>query len=96
MSDTSYKIKVMQAFEDGEEIECSINSIVWSGNDSPRWNWKEYIYRVKKKTVKMYKYAFLAEEGWEDSIYYYKDDSEFEKDSTVSDYKRLDYSVIEV
>jgi len=50
MSSAAEKIKVMQAFEDGAEIEVSHKGVRdWNANINPAWNWDIYIYRVAEK-----------------------------------------------
>lgn len=49
---TEYKIQVMQAFLDGEEIEFNpCRSLGWTlwGLGQPNWNWGEHSYRIKPK-----------------------------------------------
>lgn len=41
-------IEVMQAYDRGEQIEESIDGIVWFACE-PIWNWDKCDYRVKKK-----------------------------------------------
>lgn len=46
--DTKYMISVMQAYEDGKEIEfrCRKDD-AWSACPIPTWNWQHWDYRVK-------------------------------------------------
>ena len=48
------KIEVMQAFERGEEIECSWTNCgtKWEIVNSPSWDWTSYLYRIKPKPKK--------------------------------------------
>ena len=48
------KIKVMEAFERGEEIEHRdrLNDM-WFESNSPAWNWREFEYRIKPKQKKV-------------------------------------------
>lgn len=50
---TSKMIKVMQAYERGEQIEMhaldAFNDDVWDDISMPLWNWAEIEYRVKPK-----------------------------------------------
>lgn len=48
---TAEKIAVMQAFEDGEKIECAdlCRPNNWTGLKHPLWNWQDYKYRIKPK-----------------------------------------------
>lgn len=49
MSDTSYKIKVMQAFEEGAGIEgCLRRENSWAPCEVPAWDWVRCDYRVKQ------------------------------------------------
>jgi hypothetical protein len=45
------KIEVMEAFERGEEIECSWTNCgtKWEIVKSPSWDWTSYLYRIKPK-----------------------------------------------
>jgi hypothetical protein len=50
MTTTSDKIKVMQAFERGEDIEAlnhNAPSCGWFAIDVPTWSWDKYNYRIK-------------------------------------------------
>lgn len=100
MSDIEYKIKIMQCFSEGAEIEYSDNGgTLWMEAIEPTWNWRCIEYRVKKEKVKMYKYAFKYSHRWEDSMYFYKDDADFldgDKKSNIDGFKRLDYTMIEI
>ena len=48
-NNTKAKIEVMQAFEDGKDIELhnGSNTGHWSGISDPSWDWPNFIYRVK-------------------------------------------------
>lgn len=46
MSSTEYKIKVMQAHEDGAAIQKCIRG-EWVSDSVPSWNWANGAYRVK-------------------------------------------------
>lgn len=51
-NDTKYKISVMQAFEDGKEIEelCTlIEGSNWITVSNPAWNWDHFTYRIKSE-----------------------------------------------
>ena len=55
-STTAGKIVVMQAFDDGKQIQCMLNceEIIWVDfNNAGRaiWNWEKFKYRVKPETV---------------------------------------------
>ena len=53
----SEKIKVMQYFEQGGEVECrrmySPPSTKWEANDNPQWDWITFEYRIKPKPVEL-------------------------------------------
>ena len=54
---TIERIKVMQAFVDGAEIqECRRDNDKWNTVSPPHWNWVDYTYRIKplKKIVPLY------------------------------------------
>ena len=57
------KIKVMQAFERGEEIEVSyVKQAKWTDIANPDWSWGAYNYRIKskpKQTVTIEKWLCL-------------------------------------
>lgn len=53
MSTTKEKIAVMQAFEDGKEVELE-GSIQWLPANNPNWNWAETNYRVKPEPMVLY------------------------------------------
>lgn len=45
-----YKISVMQAFKERKTIEYQYKGTQsWFTSASPKWNWGEYIYRVKEE-----------------------------------------------
>ncbi len=48
MSTTAEKIAVMQAFEDGKEIQYKEQySTAWLGAATPNWDWRYLEYRIK-------------------------------------------------
>lgn len=48
--DTVEMIKVMQAYEDGVEIEwSSFLGGAWHSAGNPTWDWSHYTYRIKKQ-----------------------------------------------
>jgi len=49
MTTTAEKIKVMQAFEDGAEIELAIGDSEWDPAGTPEWDWIHFNYRVAEK-----------------------------------------------
>lgn len=49
MTDTAYKIKVMQAFEDGKTIQENDAATGWRDNPDPTWNWQYTKYRIKPR-----------------------------------------------
>ena len=61
MKTTAEMIEVMQAYDRGEQIEESIDGIVWFACE-PIWNWGKCDYRVKKKVYVPFETAeeFLA------------------------------------
>ena len=63
------KIKVMQHYEIGGEIECAgINSNDWELNKFPLWNWMSYDYRIKEPKQKVTIEKWLCKSG-ENSFY---------------------------
>ncbi len=50
-SDLDYKIRVMQAFKEGKEIESyDTNGFeIWNLDKNPTWNWYFYNYRIKQE-----------------------------------------------
>lgn len=46
---TRERIAVMQAWAEGEEIECCDRNDEWKPCLSPAWNWVDFEYRVKPK-----------------------------------------------
>jgi hypothetical protein len=49
---TREMIEVMEAYENGAEIECKykyIKNYNWEIVEHPAWNWTEAIYRVKQE-----------------------------------------------
>lgn len=51
MTTTAEKIAVMQAFEDGKEIEHSANGVFWGQSQTPTWNWEALHYRIKPEPL---------------------------------------------
>lgn len=50
---TVEKIKVMQAYLDGKQIErMSSENPDWRLSENPTWDWGYFSYRVKKNTIK--------------------------------------------
>jgi len=52
MKTTREKIEVMQAFEDGEDVQygyCGETDTVWQNVPNPNWNWVDFDYRIKPK-----------------------------------------------
>ncbi len=96
---TKEKIKVMQAFEDGEAVEYqSKGNAMWSMATSPNWDWAGYVFRIKpKKKVRKYLYAYEDDGDWKISKHFYLDVSAFnEKNPEIEYYKRIDSIFIEV
>ena len=50
MKTTKEMIEVMQAYENGEQIEFSDMYTKWDDINNPAWNWGICDYRVKSKT----------------------------------------------
>ena len=55
-STTAGKMAVMQAYEDGKEIQCRLAGDDWwcwvdSEHGVPRWGWGQSEYRIKPQTV---------------------------------------------
>lgn len=48
---TAGKIAVMQAYEDGKEIEIIKNGVAVPLEHSPKWDWLCIDYRIKPQTV---------------------------------------------
>lgn len=50
---TKEKIEVMQAYEDGKQIECrqiiakAIGDVEWEDSKEPTWDWVMFDYRIK-------------------------------------------------
>lgn len=64
MKKTRDMIEVMQAFENGAEIECALNCYVnkkWDDTKNPKWDWRDYDYRVKGTS----EYIPFTFEDWE-------------------------------
>lgn len=92
---TQEKIAVMQHFEDGGEIEFTINSVDWKDttiNDvdwkdtvDPTWNWSVYDFRIKPAKPKD---IWVNEYGDTSHCYFSKTEAEkahyFAKDFTAS------------
>jgi len=74
MSNTAYKIKVMQAFEDGEEIEYFQEGSVWQIATTPSWDWLRKSYRIKSQPKDIWVNEF--KEGLRDEVYCTKEAAE--------------------
>ena len=71
MKTTKEKIKIMQAFEDGEDTQLRLNNKWILLCDAPIWNWEFHDYRIKpKEKVKLYKWAIYdsRRSKWTESI----------------------------
>ena len=80
MSDTAYKIKVMQAFEDGKKIQSSYGG-KWEDNCDPRWDWPKVEYRIKPEPLELWVNFFPNNLPLtEGSLYVHVDEEEAEKD----------------
>jgi len=66
MTTTEEKIKVMQAFTDGEEVQYTYrgNTPCWKCAPDPCWDWERFNYRVKPRKIKMYAYLADARLEW--------------------------------
>ena len=51
MKTTKEMIKVMQAYERGEQVQLLSISGNWEDKDNPAWNWAKCDYRVKPKKI---------------------------------------------
>lgn len=51
MTDLKDRIKVMQHFADGGEIQVGSNN-EWGETDLPSWNWQRFNYRIKPEKKK--------------------------------------------
>lgn len=64
-------IAVMQAYENGSEIECNYkNNDKWFEVYTPIWDWDNHNYRVKQPPKKKlwyweFKYKGVREDWWE-------------------------------
>ena len=101
MKTTKEMIEVMQAYEDGTEIEYRRKNVYglgkWGYDEPPAWDWINYDYRIKsKEKVKLYKYAFQGGGDWTETSNYYNNDDEFISCLDYHTFKRLDYTMIEV
>ena len=94
IEETKEVIKIMQAFVDGEEIECScIHFDEYSNNSNPSCDWLSYKCRIKKKKVKLYKYAYKKNGVWKEDEYFHKNNENL---STRLEWIRLYNNFIEV
>jgi len=54
LTSTEEKIKVMQAYVDGERVEwVHVCSRDWSEDSNPLWNWNDFKYRIMPKAKEM-------------------------------------------
>ena len=54
MDDTQEKIKIMQAFVDGKQIEVCFeweDTPEWQDTIDPQWNWLDFDYRIKETNI---------------------------------------------
>lgn len=66
METLAEKIKVMQHFENGGEVEYSSScKESWKVSDDPVWNWYAMKYRIKesKKTITIEKWLMVGCDG---------------------------------
>jgi hypothetical protein len=55
MKSLKEKIKLMQAFDEGEFIEeVPIGGNKWCVELEPRWNWEEFDYRIKYELMEFW------------------------------------------
>jgi len=67
-STTAGKIAVMQAFEDGKQIQhhrTTENTVGWVSTGCPIWQWNEYFYRIKPQTVEEAAREYSKDAAWE-------------------------------
>lgn len=99
MKTTKEKIEIMQAHEDGKEIEYQTLNAPWRIANTPFWDWFGCDYRITPpKKIKLYKWAIKdAYKNWYETERFFKNEhhliSVFDYITTV---KRLDYTMIEV
>lgn len=95
---TEEKIKVMQAFLDGEEIEVinhrnKSTTTTHTGLHEPPWNWWDFAYRIKEKNYSLsipweliddtWQWAAMDEDGM---VYFYVDEPNEGFSEWYSDY----------
>ena len=96
---TEEKIKVMQAFLDGEEIEVedhqnnSVMTMKNTGSYDPVWNWWSFAYRIKEKDYSLsipweliddtWQWAAMDEDG---KVHFYLDEPNAGCSEWYSDY----------
>ncbi len=65
---TKEKIAVMQAFDEGQEVEYRIIGIGpddWLFCKSPEWNWDRYNYRIKpNRKLYLWRYQNALDNEW--------------------------------
>ena len=62
-------IKVMQHYENGGEVECSIKRLHdWKSYSSYYWNWQKMDYRIKEQKQKVTIEKWLCRDNQEDFI----------------------------
>ena len=78
MKTTKEMIEVMQAFEDGEQIEVlQTDECNWRCSDGPSWDWWECDYRIKHKPREVW--IDVCEDGRCGFAYKTKEDTEYQK-----------------
>ncbi len=82
---------VQHQSENGKWHNC-IHSSGWAYNDDPD------CYRIKPKTKTLYKWAFMNKitRSWEETDRWMESEDDFKNDYVWAEYKRLDYTAIEV
>jgi len=59
---TAEMIKVMQAYEDGKEVQALYNhhNEKWYDSKKPIWNWVDYDYRIKEEKPVLKKDPYIG------------------------------------
>ena len=93
-------INVVQAFEEGKEIEYEYKNInqSWITTKDPTWNFKTFDYRVKQKEKELYQYLIYNKEinSYQATFKYYQNSFDLQSELT-SDWKiiqRLNHTKI--
>lgn len=70
--DTQGIITVMQAFVDGQGVECISKDAShgnWQEASSPMWDWRNYNYRIAHKKIQLYAYLTNNMLVWSEHFY---------------------------